>query len=114
MAGYSILLPASVLLISSGRIGISALQALLALLPVVPLTYAMWAVVDNARHEDELKQRIHFESVLITALLTGGLTFSYGLLETAGLVPHLPLVCIAPFMIAVWGAATFLIGRHYN
>ncbi|HJS28008.1 MAG TPA: hypothetical protein VJ768_00185 [Anaerolineales bacterium] len=113
MAGYIAVLPASLLLIGSNRIENLAAVAVVSLLPTLPLIYAMAAVVGNARQQEELKRRIHYEAVLVTALLTGGLTFSYGLLERAEIVPHLPLIIIAPFMIAVWGIAARIISRRY-
>jgi hypothetical protein len=85
-----------------------------ALLPVLPFAFAMTAVVAQVRELDEMKQRIHLEAVLITALLTGGLTFSYGLLQSAGLVPDLPLIWITPLMIVVWGVANAVVTRRYG
>lgn len=114
MAGYVILLPASLWLIGSERITFVPLVIVVALIPVFPLIFAMAAVVGNARNEDELHRRIHFEAILITALLTGGLTFSYGLLEAAGLLPPLPSMVIAPFMIITWGIANAIIARRYQ
>jgi hypothetical protein len=113
MAGYMILLPASLILIGSNRMESFGVKAVVALLPTLPLLYAIAAVVGNARQQDELKRRIQYEAVLVTALLTGGLTFSYGLLERAELVPALPSVLIAPLMIVVWGIAGAIISRRY-
>lgn len=114
MVAYSILLPASLLLISADRIESTLIRQLIALLPVIPFLFAITAVINNARHMDELQQRIHLESILITTLLTGGLSFSYGLLEANNLAPHLPPIFIAPFMIVVWGISTILIARRYQ
>ena len=114
MIAYALLLPISLLLIGSGRIESIIGKQLIALLPVIPFLFAMTAVINNVRQLDELQQRIHLESMLITTLLTGGLSFSYGLLEASDLVPHLPAVWIAPFMIAVWGTSNAIIGRRYQ
>ncbi|WP_420641424.1 hypothetical protein [Candidatus Leptofilum sp.] len=114
MAGYSILLPLSLIVADNGRIQQPWLAILIALLPIVPFLNAMTAVVQNVRHQDELHRRIHLEAILVTALLTGAVTFSYGLLEASELVPPLPTVFIAPFMIAVWGIANFIITRRYD
>jgi hypothetical protein len=114
MVGYIILLPASLFIIGSDRIGNQILLIVITLIPVVPLLYAMAGVVQNARQQDEMKRRIHYEAVLVTALLTGGLTFSYGLLERAGIVPPVSLVVIAPFMIVAWGISRFLISHRYD
>ena len=111
MLGYAILLPASLLLLRDENIN-PAVAIVVALVPVLPFLYVMAAVVGNVREQDEYQRRIHLEAVLITALLTGGLTFSYGLLESAGLVRDLPMTVVAPFMILVWGAVFAVISRR--
>jgi CHASE2 domain-containing sensor protein len=114
MVGYSILLPLSLILVGDGRVEQPWLAVLVTLLPIAPFLNAMTAVLQNVRSQDELQRRIHLEAVLVTTLLTGALTFSYGLLEATELVPPLPTVFIAPFMIAVWGIANLGISRRYN
>ncbi len=114
MVGYSILLPLSLILVGDGRIEQPWLAVLVTLLPIAPFLNAMMAVIHNARSQDELYRRIHLEAVLVTTLLTGAITFSYGLLEASELVPPLPTVFIAPFMIFVWGIANTIISRRYN
>jgi hypothetical protein len=114
MVGYIILLPASLLLIRGERLDNTTVAVVIGLSPMIPFLYAMSAVVGNVRQQDELQRRIHLEAVLITALLTGSLTFSYGLLEAAELVPDLPMTVVAPFMIIVWGLANALISRRYR
>ncbi len=114
MVVYVVLLPISLLLIGSGRIESTVVKQLIALIPVIPFLFAMTAVINNVRQLDELQQQIHLESILITTLLTGGLSFSYGLLEASELVPHLPAIWIAPFMIAVWGIVNAVITRRYQ
>jgi hypothetical protein len=120
MATYVILLLISLLLLQSSYLSeretaVSTIAAVLvALLPIIPFLFVMTAVIGQVRQQDELKKRIHLEAVLITALLTGGLTFSYGLLHANGLVPDLPFIVIAPFMIMVWGATNALVSRWYG
>ena len=114
MAGYSILLPISLIVVGDGRVEQPWLAVLVALMPVAPFLNAMTAVMHNVRSQDELFRQIQLEAVLVTTLLIGALTFSYGLLETTGLVPPLPTVFIAPMMIAIWGVANVVISRRYN
>ncbi len=114
MVGYSILLPLSLILVGDGRVEQPWLAVLVTLLPIAPFLNAMTAVIHNVRSQDELYKRIHLEAVLVTTLLTGAVTFSYGLLEASELVPPLPTVFIAPFMIFVWGIANIVISRRYN
>lgn len=120
MVGYLILLPVSLLLLRSDFLAgretavITILAALVAVLPALPFLVIIAALVGGVRAQDEFQQRVNLESVLITALITGGLTFSYGLLESAGLVPPISFIFIAPFMIVVWGAANAVISRRYG
>ena len=114
MVGYSILLPLSLIVVGDGRVEQPWLAVLVALLPIAPFVNAMTAVLHNVREQDELQRRIHLEAVLVTTLLTGAVTFSYGLLEASELVPPLPSLFIAPFMIAVWGITHTVISRRYD
>ncbi len=114
MGAYVVLLPISLFVIDSSLVESTVIKWMAALLPVIPFLFAMTAVLHNVRAADELHQQIHLESILITTLITGGLTFSYGLLESSGLFPHLPTVYIAPFMIGTWGIANAVITRRYQ
>lgn len=112
MIGYLILLPASLFLLGM-EVVVGNGRYLIAVLPVLPFAVAMHATVSNIRKLDELQRQIHFEAVVIALLLTGGITFTYGLLESNKLVPHLPAVLIAPIMIALWGIALAFVRRKY-
>ena len=114
MIGYSILLPLSLIVVGGGRVEQTWLAVLIVLLPMAPFSNAMLALIRNVQSQDELYHRIHLEAVLITALLTGGLSFTYGLLEASELVPPLPTIFIAPFMIFTWGIANVAVSRRYN
>lgn len=114
MVGYAVLLVIALLVVGSQWVNDTAVSVIIILLPMLPLLYAMTAVVNNVRQQDELIQHIHLESILITALLTAGLTFSYGLLETAELVPPLPMTVVAPGMIFIWGITSNIISRRYK
>lgn len=113
MVGYAALLVASIWILDRVQLAVP-LAVVVALLPVVPFLWVLAAVVGGVRRQDELQQRIHLEAVVVAALLTAAITFSYGLLEANGLVPHLPLVWIAPLMIALWGVAAAVVSRHYQ
>jgi hypothetical protein len=114
MVGYSILLPLSFIVVGDGRIEPAWMAVVIVLLPIAPFLNAMTAIIHNIRSQDEMQRRIHLEAVLVTALLTGAVTFSYGLLEASELVPPLPTVFIAPFMIFVWGFANIAISYRYS
>ncbi len=114
MVGYTILLLVSLALSKSGRIESGALSAAVVLLPVLPFLLVMAATVGFIRTQDELVQRIHLEAILITALLTAAVTFTYGLLETFGLAPHLPIILVLPFMCVIWGLAAGYTSARYR
>jgi len=114
MGVYMVSLPISLFIIDSGLVESTIIKWTAALLPVFPFLFAMTAVLHNVRAADEFHRRIHLESILVTALIIGGFTFSYGLLESSELVPHLPTVFIAPIMIWVWGIANAVITRRYQ
>lgn len=114
MVGYVVALVASRILISSGVVENTAVVAVIALLPVLPFLYSIGGVIAGVRAQDELARQINLEAVLITALLTGALTFSYGLLESAELAPPLSMIWIAPFMVLLWGAVVFFVSRRYR
>ncbi len=114
MVGYSILLPISMIVVENGRVEQPWMAVLVALMPILPFINAITAVVQNVRSQDEMFRRIHLEAVLVTTLLVGAVTFSYGLLEVTELVPPLPTVFIAPLMIAIWGIANTVISRRYK
>lgn len=85
----------------------------LALIPIIPVGLALWAFLTFLSQMDELQQRIQLKAFAFAALTTGMLSFSYGLLETAGL-PHLPLVWILPTMIMLWGLSVGVLTRRYR
>ena len=114
MIGYMITVPLAVVLLAGDRIESTVAGVLIALLPVLPFTFAMAGVIGNVRSQDEFQQRVHLEAVLVSALLTGAVTFSVGLLEAAELIPVVSMIWVAPFMIITWGAANALIRRRYQ
>ncbi len=114
MIGYMITLPLSLVLLQTGRAGEGIGRFIVAIIPVVPLAYAMMASVNNVQRMDEMQRRIHFEAVVIAILVTGAFTFTYGLLEINELVPRLPMITVAPIMIASWGIASYFVSRKYN
>lgn len=62
---------------------------------------------------DELIRRIHLESILISACLTGAFTFVWGLYTNAGL-PEMESTLVLPLMMGFWGLATLVRKRAYE
>ncbi len=113
MGLYSITIIAYGILFGSGIQMPVVMQYLIALLPAGAILIVLRATVINVKNLDELEQRIQLEAVLITALLTGAITFGYGLLEFADLAPYIPFWLILPMMFAIWGAANGLVRRRF-
>jgi hypothetical protein len=112
MAAYVV-----VVAVSSSLINISPSNAWwrvpLALTPIVPAIFAMIAYMRQVGRMDELQRRIQFEALAFGFGAAGILTFSYGFLENVGF-PHLPLLFVFPFMIALWGIGLTFTSRKYQ
>lgn len=65
----------------------------LALAPVIPVAFALWAFVRFLGRMDELQRRIQLEALGIAFGGSGLLTFSYGFLEGVGF-PHISWIII--------------------
>lgn len=85
----------------------------LALTPMVPATFALWAFVRHLRRMDELQRRIQFEALSIAFGGTALLTFSYGFVENVGF-PHLNWFFVWPLMAVLWGIGQALARRRYR
>jgi hypothetical protein len=111
MAAYSVIVPVSVWLLKHHEH--SPLRFLLAVLPVVPSAFAMWAAIRYFRGLDELQRRIQFEGLAFSFLATCLIALSWGLLQNAGL-PHADVIWVAPLLIALWGVGTCIALRRYQ
>jgi hypothetical protein len=96
-----------------GRTDIQALRIALAILPILPVSYGLWAYMDWVRNLDELQQRIQLEAVAFSLGMTGVVTFTIGFLENAG-VPQPSLIWIFPMIILFWGVGQFIAMRRYE
>ncbi|PCI63855.1 MAG: hypothetical protein COB37_03650 [Kordiimonadales bacterium] len=86
---------------------------LLAILPVLPALLALKVALVFYKSVDELQKKIMSESVIISFLLVGFGTFTYGFLEGAGF-PHLPSIWILPALIGFQGLALAFVSRKYK
>jgi hypothetical protein len=84
-----------------------------ALAPVVPALFAVFAFVRFLRRMDELQRRIQLEALGLSFGATGILTFAYGFLENVGL-PPISFIWIFPAMIALWGLGGALAAARYR
>ena len=111
MAAYAVLVPVSIWLLRR-CIG-SPWRYPIALLPVIPAAFAMWAVIRGFRDLDELQRRIHFEAVVFSFLATCMLTLTWGFLQNAGL-PQVDVLWVAPLLIVLWGLGLCMAHGKYQ
>src|SRR5262245_45221707 len=111
MTAYVLLLPAVMWLLP--KLGDSPWRFALMLVPAIPMGLAVAAFVRFLLRMDEMHQRIHLASLAFASGSVGLLSFTYGLLEVAGL-PHLSWVFIFPAIILLWGLGTLIANRRYQ
>ncbi|MEO8855939.1 MAG: hypothetical protein ABI343_03025 [Burkholderiaceae bacterium] len=115
MAGYIVLLPASILLLKQVPMPVP-LKAVVVLLPALPILLVMRAMTRLLRGLDELQQQIQLQAMGLTCAIIGAGTFALGLLQGAELVPvfHGQIVWVLPATFAVWGVVVAIIARRYR
>ena len=94
------------------RMGETPLRFFVAILPVIPMVFALLAFLRWLNSLDELQQRIQLNAIAFAAGATGMLTFAWGFLESAG-APCLSWTFIFPLMILFWGLGGVIARRTY-
>ena len=112
MSAYVIAIIVSVTLVDQTPAG-SPVRVLWAILPIIPISFALVAFLRYLKGIDELQQRIQLQAIGFAAAATSMLTFAYGLLENAGL-PALPVIYVFPAMVALWGLSLSYLTRMYR
>ena len=110
MIAYAGLLILSLILLRS--VEEQALRIAIAILPVLPIPFGIWAYLDFVRSLDELEQRIQLEAVAFSLGMTGVITFTVGFLGNAD-IPQFDLIWVFPMMIAFWGIGQVIANRRY-
>lgn len=85
IAVYAIVLTASLLLLDTDLD--QPWRTVAALVPVVPVVYLVWLVVDRVRSLDEYWQQVHLTALPIAFLGSLVVAFTWGFLENAGFPP---------------------------
>jgi len=115
MGAYVLILFASVWLLR--HIEAPALRALVALLPVPPIAFALRAIVRYIRDSDEMQQRIELEAVCIATALVSLLYLAGGFLQTAKVI-DIPagavLIWLFPLVCITYGLAKVVVARRYR
>lgn len=108
---YTILVPVSLLLLD--QVNNDALRFIVSVLPVIPVPFMIWAMLQYLHDLDELQRRIHLEAFAISLGATGMLTFTLGFLENAG-GPELGMIWVLPMIIIFWGMGQIIARRRYE
>ncbi|HEV7178687.1 MAG TPA: hypothetical protein VGN11_02385 [Candidatus Baltobacteraceae bacterium] len=85
----------------------------LSILPMIPIAFALAAIVRFLNRCDELERSIQLTSLAVAFGATAFASFSYGFLEGAGF-PRLSMFNVWPFMAAVWLVTSFILRMRYR
>ncbi|WP_202844975.1 hypothetical protein [Luteimonas saliphila] len=115
MAAYVLVLSASIWLLR--RVEPQALRLVIAIAPLLPIGFAVRAIVRYMRGLDEMQQRIELESVGVATVCVSMLYMTGGLLQSARLM-HVPgdvaMIWVFPLVCAVYGVAKAFVARRYR
>ena len=111
MGAYVVLLLLSIYLLQ--RNPEAGWRELVAALPAIPATLVVLAVVRYVERMDELQRRIQLGAAGFAAIATALLTFTWGLLENAG-VPRISMIWVFPLMCALWGVGAAVATYRYR
>ncbi len=84
-----------------------------ALLPILPIILALVVFLRFFGTMDEMQKRIQLYAMAFAFGATGMLTFTYGLLQNAGL-PQVSFIAVFPAMIALWGLGSVIASWKYQ
>ena len=115
MAGYMVALWISLVLLR--RVEAEWLRAVVALLPLPPIGFAMRAIVRYIRDTDELQRQIELEAVSIATALVSMLYLAGGFLQAAKVVDipaSAAMIWVFPLVCLVYGMAKILVARRYR
>jgi hypothetical protein len=111
MAAYVVMVPVSIWLLKAHEH--SPQRYLYAVLPVIPLAFAMWAFIRFFRTLDELQRRIQFEGMSFSVVGACLISITWGFLQNAGL-PRADVIWVAPLLIALWGLGVAFASWRYK
>jgi hypothetical protein len=115
MLGYMVALWLSLTLLK--RIDTEWLRALVALLPVPPIAFAMRAIMRYIRDADEMQRKIELEAVSIATALISLLYLAGGFLQLAKVVDIASsdaMIWVFPLVCLSYGLAKIVVMRRYR
>ena len=115
MASYIVVLFASIWLLR--RVDAMPLRLALALAPVVPIGFAVRAMVRYVRDTDEMQQRIELEAISIATAFVSLLYMTGGFLQSARLIQipgEVAMIWVFPLVSFGYGIAKAVVSRRYR
>ena len=112
MIAYALVLVASIQVIKAVELP-QTLKVIVAILPTIPIVFVIIAIMRALQDSDELQQKVQFNAIMFSAVTTGLITFSYGLLENVGF-PSFPTIWILPIMFMLWGLSLAYFWKKYQ
>ncbi len=91
------------------------LRALIALAPVIPILFAVRAIIRNILGSDEMMQRLHLEALAIAAGIVGVVSILVGFLVAAKVIDldGSILLWVFPALAGTFGLARVAAARRY-
>ncbi|MCF6287765.1 MAG: hypothetical protein L3J53_00825 [Proteobacteria bacterium] len=111
--GFSLLMPFVIFIGKKTEVGIP-LKIIIALLPAIPFFLAMSAFLKNIKSMDELWKKIMSDALIMTAIITIGLSFSLGMLQVVDILEPFSVLYIYIFMMIVWPCSFAYFHIRYN
>lgn len=115
MLGYLVALVISLTLLKT--VEAEWLRALVALLPLPPIGFALRAIVRYIRDTDELQRQIELEAVSIATALVSMLYLAGGFLQAAKVIDipsSAAMIWVFPLICGVYGLAKILVARRFR
>lgn len=89
------------------------IAGVISITPIVPIGFVVIAIIRLLRDSDELQQKAHLNAGLFSCIVTGLITFSYGLLENVGF-PRFHVIWILPLILLLWGISLKYFWKKYQ
>ena len=112
IAAYVIVLIGSISVLKLFELS-QPIKIIVALMPVIPIIFVITSIMRGVRDSDELQRKVQFSAIMFSAVATGFITFSYGLLENVGFPPF-PTIWVLPMMFVFWGISLGYFGKKYQ
>lgn len=91
----------------------SPVRSVVALLPILPVGFGVFALLSFVRSLDEMQRQIQLEAIAFSLGVTGMITFALGLVEEGQGSP-ISMTWVLPMMIAFWGIGLAIATRRYQ